>query len=441
MDLRPSDPICAPATPLLPAAVAVVRVSGPDLADRLRPLVALPESRRAALRTLAWEGFRERALVLFFPAPASYTGEDVVELQVHGNPLLVQRLLEHLGTLGIRLADPGEFTRRALLNGKQGLLEVEALRDLVAAETDTQIRLAQARAGAQVPWIGQARAALAPWMARAEAAVDYGEEEGIFLDFKEMGLDLSALRDLFHVEQNRARAARHLRDGLRLALAGRPNAGKSTLFNALAGEDRAIVTEVPGTTRDVLEARCEWRGLPLRLYDTAGLRVTEDSVERLGVARVRPVLEAADLVLHLIPVGDGEPDPDLARALEPFAGKVVPVRTMGDLPAARAVPPGSVVVSAETGELEALEATLKDRLLGGLAPDACLGALATGRQGELLEDLARQLDLLLGLEPGCPPELPASLLQGAWGLLARLTGEDRAESALDQVFSGFCLGK
>lgn len=430
------DPICAPATPLLPSAVALVRVSGAGLPAALAPLLALPEPRVASLRTLHWEGFREKALVLFFPAPASYTGEDLVELQVHGNPLLVRRLLEHLGTLGVRLAEPGEFTRRALLNGKQGLLEAEALRDLVAAETDTQLRLAQARAGASPPWIPAARQALAPWVARAEAAVDYGDEEGIWLDLLVLKRELEPVRRRFHVEQVRCRAARHLQDGLRLALVGRPNAGKSTLFNALAGEDRAIVTDIPGTTRDVLEVRCEWRGLPLRLFDTAGLRDTEDPVERLGVARVAPVLQEADLVLHLWPAQDAAPDPVLQEALAPFARKVLEVRTFGDL----AEVPG-VAIAAHRGELDALEGALRDRLLEGLAPDACLGALATQRQADLLDDLARQLDLLAGLEPGCPPELPASVLQGAWGLLARLTGEDRAERALDELFSGFCLGK
>jgi len=436
LTISQSPPICAPATPLLPSAVALVRVSGGGLARLLAPLVALPEARMAALRTLCWGGFREKALVLFFPGPASYTGEDVVEFQVHGNPLLVRRLLAHLGSLGIRLAEPGEFTRRALLNGKQNLLEAEALRDLVAAETDTQIRLAQARAGAQPFWIAEARRALTPWMARAEAAVDYGDDEGISLNTMEMADELGSLQARFHVEQSRARAARHLRDGLRLALVGRPNAGKSTLFNALAGEERAIVTEIPGTTRDVLEVRCEWRGLPLRLFDTAGLRETDDPVERLGVARVGPVLEAADLVLHLVPAMDAAADEMLARALAPFAGKVMEVRTFADL----SETPG-LAIAAHRGELDALEGALKERLLGGLAPDACLGALATERQMALLDDLARQMDLLLSLEPGCPPELPASLLQGAWGLLARLTGEDRAESALDALFSGFCLGK
>ena len=432
-----SDPICAPATPLLPSAVAIVRVSGDRLGARLRPLV-LPPPRQAALRTLAWDGFRERALVIFFPAPASYTGEDLVEFQLHGNPLLVKRFLEHLGRLGIRLAEPGEFTRRALLNGKQGLLEAEALRDLVNAATDTQLRQAQARCGGLPPWVAGAKAALAPWLARAEASVDYGEDEGIGLDLTALRAGLAPLKELFHVEQGRASAAGWLLEGIRVALVGRPNAGKSTLFNAMAGADRAIVTDLPGTTRDVLEVRVQWAGLPLLLFDTAGLRTSADPVERLGVARVRGVLEQADLILHLHPLGDPAPDPELLERLAPFAGKVLTVRNQADLggPAT-----GEPCISALRGELEPLAAALRERFLGGRAPDACLGALATRRQRELLDELVTQMDLLFLLEPGAPPELAASALQGAWGLLARLTGEDRAETALDQVFSGFCLGK
>ena len=435
MSKQPQHPICAPATPLFPSAVALVRVSGSGLARVLEGLVVLPPPRVASLRRLRWGGFNERALVVYFPGPDSYTGEDVVELQTHGNPLLVRRLLQHLGTQGVRLAEPGEFTRRALLNGKQGLLEAEALRDLVAAETDTQLRMAQARAGAEPGWISEARLKLAPWMARAEAVVDYGEDEKISLNLGDLTVDLEPLRSLFHVEHRRAQASRHLRDGIRLAMVGCPNAGKSTLFNALAGEDRAIVTELPGTTRDVLEVRCEWRDLPLRLFDTAGLRDTQDPVERLGMARVGPVLEAADLILHLVPAG--EPPSGLIQAtLAPFQGKVLEVRTFAD----RNPAPG-VAIAANIGDLVALEVALRERLLGGLAPDACLGALATERQVELLGELVDQLDLLLGLDADCPPELPASILQGAWGLLSRLTGQDRADSALDALFNGFCLGK
>ncbi len=432
-----SDPICAPATPLLPSAVAIVRVSGDRLDALLRPL-ALPPPRRAALRTLAWDGFCERALVIFFPGPGSYTGEDLVEFQLHGNPLLVKRFLEHLGRLGIRLAEAGEFTRRALLNGKQSLLEAEALRDLVNAATDTQLRQAQARSGGLPGWVAEAKAALAPWLARAEASVDYGEDEGIGLDLAALRAGLAPLKAVFHVEQERASAAGWLLEGIRVALVGRPNAGKSTLFNALAGADRAIVTELPGTTRDVLEVRVQWAGLPLLLFDTAGLRTSEDPVERLGVARVRGVLEQADLILHLVPLGDPAPDPDILERLTPFAGKVLTVRNQADLGGAAGAEP---CISALRGDLEPLAAALRERFLGGRAPDACLGALATRRQRELLDELVAQMELLFLLEPGAPPELAASALQGAWGLLARLTGEDRAETALDQVFSGFCLGK
>jgi len=430
------DPICAPATPLLPSAIAIVRVSGEGLSGQLAPLLELPAPRRAELRRLNWSGYRERALVLHFPAPHSYTGEDLVEFQLHGNPLLVQRFLEHLGTLGVRLAEPGEFTRRALLNGKQNLLEAEALRDLVAAGTDTQLRQAQARAGGVPTWIRDTRARIAPWLARAEAVGDYGEEEGLGLDLLEMKGDLSILRPLFHMEQQRSSAARWLRDGIRIALAGRPNAGKSTLFNALAGEDRAIVTELPGTTRDVLEVRAEWAGLPLLLFDTAGLRHTEDPVERLGVARVEAVLERADLILHLVPAPDAGPEPGIPERLAPFAGKVQEIRTFSDQ-----APGDGVRIDATHGDLAGLAALLRTRFLGGLAPEACPGALATVRPRGILDELSGALRALLDPEPGCPPEVPASTLQGMWGLLARLTGEDRAESSLDEVFSGFCLGK
>jgi tRNA modification GTPase len=243
---------------------------------------------------------------------------------------------------------------------------------------------------------------------------------------------------MFHVEQNRAAAARWLRDGIRVALVGRPNAGKSTLFNALAGEDRAIVTDILGTTRDVLEVQVQWAGLPLLLFDTAGLRRAEDPVERLGVARVREVLERVDLILHLVPLPDPAPDPEILERLAPFQGKVLTLRNQADL---GGVPSGDPCVSAVGGDLRALEVALKERFLGGIAPDACLGALATRRQRDLLVDLTIQVDLLAGLGPEAPPEIAASLLQGAWGLLARLLGEDRAETTLDEVFSGFCLGK
>jgi tRNA modification GTPase len=436
------EPICAPATPLFPSAIAVVRVSGDGLRELLAPLVELPRPGMVAVRLLEWGGYSDTAVVLFFQSPCSYTGEDVVEMQTHGNPLFVRRLLERLGALGVRPALPGEFTQRALLNGKMGLLEAEAMTDLYAAATDAQIRQAQARAGGLPVWLKDARARLSLLAAQTEASLDYGEEEGIAFDIGALKAVAAELGVLFHVEQRRAAAAGWLRRGIRLAIAGRPNAGKSTLFNALVQDDRAIVTNLPGTTRDVLEAECEWAGLPLRLFDTAGLREGLDPIERMGVARVDAVLVAADLVLHLVPLMDGAPDPDVTARLAPYADKVLLVRNQSDLAdSGRRIGSGQVCISAIRGDLGELESALWERFLGDRSPDACLGALATERQRGLLAEILVQVDMLGKLPEPCPPELAASLLQGALALVSRLTGEDRADLSLDAMFQGFCLGK
>jgi len=399
-------------------------------------LLELPEPRRAELRQLKWDGFSERALVLYFPSPKSYTGEDVVEFHIHGNPLLVARLMERLGQLGIRLAKPGEFTKRALLNGKQSLLDVEALKDLMDAATDAQLRQAQARSGGVPAWVVQSRAKIASLVASIEACIDYGEDEGMSFDVRGLREEAKVLAATFHVEQKRSASARWLRDGIKIAIAGRPNAGKSTLFNALANEDRAIVSEGPGTTRDILEARCEWAGLPLLLFDMAGIRETCDPVEKKGIAKIAPVLQEADMILHLIPATDDRPDPEMMSHLSPYSGKTLTVRNQCDLAQAE-----GICISAKNGILGPLEDALRQHFLGEFSPDACLGALATERQRELLADLSSQMELLAGLPDGTPLELPASLLQGALGLFARLTGEDRAGLSLDAMFSEFCLGK
>lgn len=438
--LQMFDCICAPATPLLPSAVSIVRVSGPNLRSKLKPLVDLPAPRRVGLRTLKWSGYIERAVVLFFCDSKSYTGEDLVEFQLHGNPLLVRRFIEYLLSLEIRLAEPGEFTRRALLNGKQNLLEVEALRDLVNATVDTQLRQAQAMSGGLPDWICKAKELLAPWLALAEADIDYGEENGIILDLNVLQTNLLPLRSMLDAEYKRSSAARWLVDGIRIAIVGRPNAGKSTLFNIMAGVDRAIVTDIPGTTRDVLEIQAEWAGLPLLLFDTAGLRDSEDPIELLGISRVHGILEQADLILYLVPITDPSPDLEIIERLTPFVSKVMIVRNKADL-GCQSASTEELFISATNRDLDALVKAIHERFLGGLAPDVCLGAMATKRQRELLVELISQLNMLLSLEIGAPPELAASILQGAWGLLTRLTGEDRADSTLDKLFSGFCLGK
>ena len=434
------DYICAPATPLLSSAVSIVRVSGPDLRSKLKPLVNLPAPMRVALRTLVWNRYVERAVVLFFCGSKSYTGEDLVEFQLHGNPLLVRRFIDYLISLGIRLAEPGEFTRRALLNGKQNLIEVEALRELINATVDTQLRQAQAMAGGLPDWIHNAKDFLVPWLALVEADIDYGEESDVIFDINELKANLLPLKHMLDAEYKRASAAKWLLDGISVALVGSPNAGKSTLFNAMAGIDRAIVTDIPGTTRDVLEIQTDWAGLPLLLFDTAGLRSSEDPIELLGIARVRGVLERADLIIYLVPITDRLPDPYIMEQLAQFTGKVMIVRSKADL-GERLTSTVEPCISVANGDLAPLAVAIREHFLGELSPDACLGAMATRRQRELLNELIVQMDMLFSLETESPPELAASALQGAWGLLMRLTGEDRADSTLDKLFSEFCLGK
>jgi tRNA modification GTPase len=296
-----------------------------------------------------------------------------------------------------------------------------------------------ARAGGLPAWLVDAKAEIARMAALAEASIDYGEDEGIQVDIRALKEGASRLIDVFHVEQRRAAAAGWLRGGIRVAIVGRPNAGKSTLFNALAKEDRAIVADLPGTTRDTLDAVCEWAGLPLHIFDTAGLRRTLDPVELLGVERVASVLERADLVIHLVPATDAAPAPDVVERLAPYAGKVLLVRNQSDL--AECAAAGEIRISAIRGDLGQLESALKETFLCGRSPDAYLGALATERQRSLLAEMLGQAEALANLPEGCPAELPASLLQGALALTARLTGEDRADLSLDALFSGFCLGK
>jgi tRNA modification GTPase len=395
---------------------------------------------RVAVRTLLWNEYKERAVVLFFCGSKSYTGEDLVEFQLHGNPLLVRHFIEHLFSLGIRLAEPGEFTRRALLNGKQNLIEVEALRDLINATVDTQLRQAQAMSGGLPGWICKAKDMIAPWLALAEADIDYGEDNEIINDIKILQNNLLPLKSLLDAEYKRALAAKWLVGGIRVALVGSPNAGKSTLFNAMIGDDRAIVTNIPGTTRDVLEAYTDWAGLPLFLFDTAGLRHSEDPIELLGIARVYDVLERSDLILYLIPITDKLPDQEIMERLAPFVGKVMIVRNKIDL-VTELTSGTEPHISVVNGNLTSLATAIRERFLGGFAPDACLGAMATKRQRDLLKQLILQIDMLFLLDIESPPELAASVLQGAWSLLLQLTGEDRADTTLDKLFSEFCLGK
>lgn len=410
-------------------AVTTIRLSGPQSLPIMRGLTnSLPSPRHAAVRRLQHDGkLLDEALLVTFPAPRSFTGEDVVELSLHGGRAVLAAVSSALVALGARPAEPGEFSRRAFENGRIDLLQAEAIADLIAAETESQRQ--QALEGGVHEFCLSWREALRHLMAQQEALIDFPDED--LPPEVEAGLrrGIAALRDEMQAALLSAPAAERLREGLEFVILGPPNAGKSTLLNALAGEAVAIVSDLPGTTRDAVGVRVDLGGVPVRLTDTAGLRETNDVIEAEGIRRAKVKAEKADFVILV--AAPGEP------FAQPSAGAgVLRVRTKADLTSAQEM--GAFYVSAKTGvgmaELRArlvLEAqTLTDRQ--GAA------SLARPRQVACVRDTMIALDMALNLEE---PELRGEELRAAAQALARLAGGIGIEEILDAVFSGFCIGK
>ena len=387
----------------------------------------------ASLRRLRHGGLvLDQALVLWFPGPASYTGEDSAELQLHGGPAVVAAVADALVALGARPAEPGEFTRRAFLHGKLDLTAAEGVADLIEAETEAQRRqaLRQLEGGLEGRYQGWA-GRLARLLARQETFIEFEDE-----DLPE-GLDAAVARDAatlrYELAAEIAGAARGeaLREGLRIAILGAPNAGKSSLLNALAGREAAIVSPQAGTTRDVVEARAVIAGVPVVLADTAGLRETADAIEAEGVRRARAQGQSAELVLAVF-AADAVPDAETLALLEAGALAVV---NKADL-AAPAL--AGIVVSARTGAgLPVLRAAL-EAAVRGRAGLSDVAGLTRPRHRAALADTIAALDTL---PHAALPELRAEALRAAMRALGRLTGAVGVEAILDLVFSEFCIGK
>ena len=412
-----------------PAAVSVVRVSGPQAHEAAASIAgSLPEPRTAAVRQLRHPRSGElldEALVLRFDSPASATGEDIVEFQCHGGRAVIDAVLDALTSFdGLRLAQPGEFTRRAFENGRMDLTEAEGLADLIEAETESQRKAALALAE------GGLRKQLAAWQERllglsaeAERAIDYDEaDERVDPSLQR---DCGALADELRSWLDRPRIER-LKDGVRVVVAGPPNAGKSSLLNAIAGEDRAIVSAVPGTTRDHIEVPLSLGGVAIVLTDTAGLRDSGDEVEAMGVARASALIEAADVLVWLGEPGEAPEHPQIVR-----------LHPKSDLADRRAAPEGTLAVSSVTsegvaellGRIEAFARTVVP------AEDAISlnrrQALHIGEAANALAAARDASDLLLVAED----------LRLSRAAFDRLTGRAGVEEVLDALFSRFCLGK
>ena len=439
------DTICAIATAAGAAGIGVVRVSGPAVAAVAGQVIGeLPEPRRAELRTFrSGSGERlDQGLVLYFPGPDSFTGEDVLELHGHGGPVVLGLLMEALLAAGCRQARPGEFSERAYLNDKLDLVQAEAIADLIDSSSAASVRAAnRSLTGEFSRRIHALLQKLVTLRVHVESAIDFPEEEIDFLADRVIADQHRAILDELDELQNSARQGQLLRDGIRLAIVGRPNAGKSSLLNALAGAEHAIVTDIPGTTRDVLRTQILIHGIPVHLADTAGLRDTDDVVEAEGVRRAQAEMSDSDLVLQVVDLTrHSQHDPESLEM--PDGVPSLLVYNKADIEAAKAMPsdPDALVVSALTGE--GLDG-LRDRIaaMAGMGEQADGQFSARRRHLDALRRVRQHVDAASGHLTSGDGELVAEELRQAQTALSEITGEFSSDQLLGEIFSSFCIGK
>ncbi|MGE7370520.1 tRNA uridine-5-carboxymethylaminomethyl(34) synthesis GTPase MnmE [Neorhizobium sp. NPDC001467] len=431
------DTIFALSSGSLPAGLAVIRLSGPRALAVAETLAGpLPPAREAVLRTIrAPDGMViDSGLVVTFRAPRSFTGEDCVELHLHGSRAVVSMTYSLLESLGLRLAEPGEFSKRALENGKLDLVEAEGLSDLLRAETEMQRRLAIEQADGGLSSIYRQWAAdLTRSRAFIEAELDFADEDDVPGSVSDtVWRMIERMKQAIDDQLNATQSGRIVRDGFQVAIMGQPNAGKSSLLNALAGRDIAIVTEIEGTTRDVLTVDLDIQGYLVRFSDTAGIRDTDDVVEREGIRRARLVAEQADLVLML---GDSLTDIEDVNRLD---APVWRVRTKIDAVSHADLTGFDFSLSSITGEgLAELKAAI-----GAIVAERwqTISALKPGRVRHI-QLLQRASNLLQEALEGSQLDMQAECLRLAAAEMGRITGHVDVEQLLDVIFSEFCIGK
>jgi len=457
---RHHDAIVAVASAPGRGAVGIVRVSGRDLSVLIATLIGRTLQARHAhylpFRDAAGQAI-DQGLAIHFPAPHSYTGEDVLELQAHGGPVVLQlllaRCLEAGQSIGLRIAEPGEFTERAYLNDKLDLAQAEAVSDLIEASTEAAARSAsRSLAGGFSSEIHALRERLIQLRMLVEATLDFPEEEIDFLQKADARGQLDRIAAQVAAVLDRARQGALLREGIKVVIAGQPNVGKSSLLNALAGAELAIVTPIPGTTRDKVSETIQIEGVPLHVIDTAGLREASDEVERIGIARSWAEIEAADAVLLLHDLTrSGEPDYEAGNAAIaarlPAAlareGRVLAVFNKADAVAPGvAVMPDAIVLSAKTGAgLGALRSRLLQLAGWHASPEGLF--IARTRHVQALRRTQEHLVLAQQQAASADPalDLLAEELRLAQLSLGEITGEFTSDDLLGEIFSRFCIGK
>jgi len=435
-----TDTIAALATPVGRGGIGVIRISGPRVPEIAQTMLGqLPQPRKAIFTDFVAAKKSElldQGIALYFPAPHSFTGEDVLELQGHGGPIVMDLLLNSTLKLGARLAHPGEFSERAFLNGKMDLAQAEAIADLIDSASTQAARCAlrslQGEFSAQIHALVEQLIWLRSYI---EAGIDFVDEEidlladgQVFEKIKKLISDLDNILD-------KAQQGYLLKEGMRIVLVGEPNVGKSSLLNCLAGRETAIVTPIPGTTRDVVRDQIQLDGMPLHITDTAGLRETDDPIEQEGIRRTQLALKEADLVILLL--DDRHPD-DKATLLSEQAPLII--RNKIDLSGhdVGISEEGVLYLSAKTGAgIELLRAYLKEKM--GLQTSSEGSFMARRRHLDALQ--RAKMALTIALNHAQATELLAEELRQAQEALGEITGEFSADDLLGQIFSSFCIGK
>ncbi len=444
------DTIVAISTPTGRSGIGVVRLSGSDAESIGRQFLKLSGSlkpRRAAVgQWRAPDGeVVDAVVVILFRAPHSYTGEDVLEISAHGNPLLLARIVGMVQSAGARIANPGEFTYRAVVHGKMDLIQAEAVRDFIEAQTELQARTAFRQiSGAVSEKISPVKEALVELVAQLEAGIDFTEDEIDVPDSIAIAQRVEVIRSSLEELQETYSYGKLLRAGVRIVIAGKPNVGKSSLFNRLVASDRAIVTDVPGTTRDVVSEAGSLDGIPVEFLDTAGVRETADQVEQMGVSRTLNALTQADLALVVLD-GASPPNTEDERIRETVLSVphllVANKADLGRSPDIEKIHP--LWISAKTGEgLDALRGAIRNRLAEKSSQGLAESVITSARQNEtVLRAVSALRAGEIALRGGTPQEMALLDFYAALSALNELTGETTTEDILGRIFSTFCIGK
>ncbi len=448
MDIS-NDTIAAIATPPGNGGVGIIRISGdkvPDIAEQL--LNQMPTPRHAHFTSFKDQNGEvlDQGILIYFPSPHSFTGEHILELQVHGGAVLMDMLLRRLLLFNIRLARPGEFSERAFLNDKMDLAQAEAIADLITGSTEKSVRSAQkSLQGIFSEQINDLTQELTELRIYVEAAIDFADEEIDFLNEGVIENRLNNIIERLATIKRTAQQGQLLRDGMTLVLAGKPNAGKSSLLNALTGQDSAIVTDIAGTTRDILKESIQIDGMPLHIIDTAGLHETENSVEQEGIRRAYQAIQQADLILLLVDAQDGKVDNSLLQSMpEQIPTTIVfnkidllnqdpKINTEGDTVQLY------LSIKKQSG-LDLLKQHLKSRM--NYHDDEDNVFIARRRHIEAIHQAYKHVQLALEqLQQFQAGELVAEELKSAQSFLGEITGKLSSDDLLGKIFSSFCIGK